>query len=112
MGMSGVQNFAGRSPVIAQVLEGFTAFRPPAEIFEREKVLDLGGVRVRMVWLGPGHTRGDTILFVEVDGVRFSGDLAMTGDRTPSHAVAEVLQRPLDARVAPPRVLCRHPDNE
>lgn len=79
MGMQWVQNFAGRSPVIAGVLEGFTAFRPPAEIFEREKVLDLGGVRVRMVWLGPGHTRGDTILFVEGDRVLFSGDLAMKG---------------------------------
>jgi glyoxylase-like metal-dependent hydrolase (beta-lactamase superfamily II) len=79
MGMQWVQNFAGRSPVIAGVLEGFTAFRPPAELFEREKVLDLGGVRVRMVWLGPGHTRGDTILFVEGDRVLFSGDLAMKG---------------------------------
>ena len=79
MGMQWVRNFAGRSPAIAGVLEGFTAFRAPAEVFEREKVLDLGGVRVRIVWLGPGHTRGDTILFVEGDRVLFSGDLAMKG---------------------------------
>jgi hypothetical protein len=32
---------------------------PPAEIFEQEKVFDLGGVRDCLIWLGPGHTRGD-----------------------------------------------------
>lgn len=77
MGMKWVQNFASRSPVIGGVLEGFTAFRTPTEIFEREKVLDLGGVRVRILRLGPGHTRGDTVVFVEQDRVLFSGDLAM-----------------------------------
>lgn len=77
MGVKWVQNFASRSPVIAGVLEGFTGFRTPSEIFEKEKVLDLGGVRVRIVRLGPGHTRGDTIAFVEQDRVLFSGDLAM-----------------------------------
>jgi glyoxylase-like metal-dependent hydrolase (beta-lactamase superfamily II) len=79
MGMKWVQNFASRSPVIAGVLEGFTGFRAPTEIFEKEKVLDLGGVRVRIMRLGPGHTRGDTIAFVEQDRVLFSGDLAMKG---------------------------------
>jgi glyoxylase-like metal-dependent hydrolase (beta-lactamase superfamily II) len=77
MGMKWVQNFASRSPVIAGVLEGFTEFRKPTEIFEKEKTLDLGGVRVRILRLGPGHTRGDTVLFVEGDRVLFSGDLAM-----------------------------------
>jgi glyoxylase-like metal-dependent hydrolase (beta-lactamase superfamily II) len=77
MGMKWVQNFASRSPVIGGVLDGFTAFRTPTEIFEREKVLDLGGVRARIIRLGPGHTRGDTVVFVEQDRVLFSGDLAM-----------------------------------
>lgn len=77
MGMKWVQNFASRSPAIAGVLEGFTGFRKPTEIFEKEKLLDLGGVRVRIVRLGPGHTRGDTIAFVEQDRVLFAGDLAM-----------------------------------
>ena len=36
-------------------------------------VLDLGGVRVRIMWLGPGHTRGDTVMFVEEDRVLFAG---------------------------------------
>jgi cyclase len=75
--MKWVNTFASRSPVIAGVLEGFTAFRAPTELFERERVLDLGGVRVRIIRLGPGHTRGDTVAFVEGDRVLFSGDLAM-----------------------------------
>jgi glyoxylase-like metal-dependent hydrolase (beta-lactamase superfamily II) len=76
MGMQWVERFRQRSPEIADLLQGAT-FRPPAEIFEEEKVLDLGGVLVRLIRLGPGHTRGDTVAFVEGDRVLFSGDLAM-----------------------------------
>jgi len=76
MGMKWVKNFASRSPALAEILQGVT-FRAPAEVFEREKTLDLGGVRVRVMRLGPGHTRGDTVAHVEGDGVLFSGDLAM-----------------------------------
>ena len=78
MGIQWVQNFASRSPAIAEVLQGITAFRAPAEVFQTEKMLDLGGVRVRLVRLGPGHTRGDTVFFVEQDRVLFSGDLVMS----------------------------------
>jgi glyoxylase-like metal-dependent hydrolase (beta-lactamase superfamily II) len=77
MGLKWVKNFSGRSPVIADVLQGIDGFRVPAELFEKEKTLDLGGVRVRVIRLGPGHTRGDTVVFVEGDRVLFSGDLAM-----------------------------------
>lgn len=78
MGLKWVAIFAARSPVIANVLEGAT-FREPDELFGKEKTLDLGGVRVRMTLLGPGHTRGDTAIFVEGDRVLFAGDLAMKG---------------------------------
>jgi len=77
MGMKHVARFSGVSPVIADVLKGVTGFRTPAELFENEKTLDLGGVRVRLMKLGPGHTRGDTVVYVEGEGVLFSGDLAM-----------------------------------
>ena len=78
MGMQWVQNFASRSPAIAEVLQGITGFRKPAELFDKEKTVDLGGVSVRLVRLGPGHTRGDTVFFVEQDRVLFSGDLVMS----------------------------------
>jgi len=37
--------------------------------------LDLGGVKVHIWNPGPGHTRGDTIAWVEAEKVLFSGDL-------------------------------------
>ncbi len=37
--------------------------------------LDLGGVKVQIWHPGPGHTRGDTIAWVENEKVLFSGDL-------------------------------------
>ena len=45
MGLKWVGNFSSRSPVIAEVLKGIDGFRVPAELFEKEKTLDLGGVR-------------------------------------------------------------------
>ncbi len=79
LGMNHVARFRSVSPVVADVLKDITSFRAPTELFEREKTLDLGGVRVRLLWLGPGHTVGDTAIFVEGDRVLFSGDLAMKG---------------------------------
>jgi glyoxylase-like metal-dependent hydrolase (beta-lactamase superfamily II) len=79
LGMKWVQTFASRSPAIADALDGFKAFRKPTEVFQKERMLDLGGVHVRIVRLGPGHTRGDTIVWVEKERVLFSGDLAMNG---------------------------------
>ncbi len=38
-------------------------------------VVDLGGVKVQIWSPGPGHTRGDTIAWVEEEKVLFSGDL-------------------------------------
>lgn len=75
-GMQMVQTFAGRSPLTAELLKD--AARRRAEItFDREYTLDLGGVRVRFLVVGPTHTRGDTALFVEGDNVLFAGDVVM-----------------------------------
>ncbi len=74
-----VNEFSSRSPELTALLKEAkeTGWRAPTETFEREKTLDLGGVRVRLMQLGPGHTPGDTAIFVEGDAVLFSGDLAM-----------------------------------
>ena len=92
-----MSNFAARSPEIAALLKDVT-FRKPAQVFEREMVLDLGGVRVRIMWLGPGHTRGDTVMFVEEDRVLFAGDLTMKGlfpafasPQSPKHLAEKIL---------------------
>lgn len=70
------QAFSRFSPMAGELLRDF---RPrKADItFEREYTLDLGGVRVRFLVVGPTHTRGDTGFFVEEDGVLFAGDVVM-----------------------------------
>jgi glyoxylase-like metal-dependent hydrolase (beta-lactamase superfamily II) len=71
-----IQNFATRSPMTAELLKD--AVGRKADItFDRDYTLDLGGVRVRLVVVGPTHTRGDTALLVEGDGVLFAGDVVM-----------------------------------
>ena len=50
-------------------------FRQPDVLFDREAKLDLGGVTARMFYLGPAHTKGDELLFVEEDSVLIPGDI-------------------------------------
>jgi glyoxylase-like metal-dependent hydrolase (beta-lactamase superfamily II) len=75
-GAQQIKTFSGRSPATAEILKD-AAGRKADITFDREYTLDLGGVRVRFVIVGPTHTRGDTGLFVEGDGVLFSGDVVM-----------------------------------
>lgn len=75
-GMQMVQMFSGRSPMTAEILKD-AARRPAAITFDREHTLDLGGVRVRFLLVGPTHTKGDTAFFVEGDNVLFAGDVVM-----------------------------------
>jgi glyoxylase-like metal-dependent hydrolase (beta-lactamase superfamily II) len=76
LGQQIIRTFAGRTPVMGELLKD--AQRRTADItFERDYTLDLGGVRVRMLVVGPTHTRGDTGFFVEGDGVLFAGDVVM-----------------------------------
>ena len=75
-GMQMVKMFSGRSPVVADLLADAER-RPAAMTFDRDYVLALGGVEVRMVVVGPTHTRGDTGFFVTGDNVLFSGDVVM-----------------------------------
>ena len=67
-----------RNPDFAPYLNG-VSFRKPEVLFDREYLLDLGGVHARVLWLGPAHTKGDQEIFIEEDRALFSGDLAMKG---------------------------------
>ena len=75
-GMQLIKTFSARSPMTAELLKD-AAGRKADITFDREYTLDLGGVRVRFLMVGPTHTRGDTGFFVEGDGVLFSGDVVM-----------------------------------
>jgi len=71
-----IRNFSRRTADLKALLQDVTP-RPPDILFDREAKIDLGGVTVRLLWLGPAHTRGDTFIFVEEDGVLFTGDVVI-----------------------------------
>ena len=69
-----IENFSRRSPEIKALLQDVKP-RPPDLLFGEELKIDLGGVTARLFWRGAGHTKGDTYIFVEEDGVLFTGDV-------------------------------------
>ena len=52
-------------------------FRKADITFEHDYDLDLGGVHAKLTAMGPNHTLGDTIIWIESERVLFSGDIAM-----------------------------------
>jgi len=89
-GMKLAQVFASRSPAVADLLKDARS-RPADITFDRDLTLDLGGVSVRLMALGPNHTAGDTAIWVAEDRVLFSGDVAMKAQpaiATPQASVA------------------------
>lgn len=76
-GLQLADTFASQSPVRAQLLKGAT-YRKTDITFDGSYTLDLGGVRVQMLAVGPTHTRGDTAFFVEGDRTLFAGDVIMS----------------------------------
>jgi glyoxylase-like metal-dependent hydrolase (beta-lactamase superfamily II) len=68
--------FASRSAINAELLKD-ADFRKADITFERDYDLDLGGVQVKLIAMGPNHTVGDTIIWLESERVLFVGDIAM-----------------------------------
>jgi len=77
-GLSTAKIFANFSPAAGELLQG-AEFRKADISFDREHVVDLGGVRVRLLAMGANHTKSDIAAFVEPDRVLVSGDLVMMG---------------------------------
>ena len=71
-----ITNFSNMSAANADLLRNVT-IRKGDVLFDKEHTIDLGGVTVKLIAVGPTHTRGDTVAFVEQDRVLFSGDVVM-----------------------------------
>jgi glyoxylase-like metal-dependent hydrolase (beta-lactamase superfamily II) len=82
-GLSLAKVFATRSEVYSNLLRD-ADFRKADITFEGNYDLDLGGVWASLTAMGPNHTVGDTIIWIEPDRVLFAGDLAMS--RQPAFA--------------------------
>ncbi len=66
------RSFSAQSKELLQDVK----LRPADIVFDKEITLDLGGgVTARLMWLGPAHTQGDEVIFVEPDSVLIPGDI-------------------------------------
>jgi len=64
-----------RFPRLFRAVESVPGLTWPNLVFRGEMTLWLGALEVRIVQLGRGHTKGDTVVWLPQDGVLFSGDL-------------------------------------
>jgi glyoxylase-like metal-dependent hydrolase (beta-lactamase superfamily II) len=70
-----MEMFRSRSALFREQLKD-VKLRPPDIVFDHEVKLDLGGVvTARLMWLGPAHTAGDELIFVEPDRALLPGDI-------------------------------------
>jgi glyoxylase-like metal-dependent hydrolase (beta-lactamase superfamily II) len=76
-GEATIARFSSFSPAVAELLAGVT-YREPDILFDDSITIDLGGVRVVATGVGPNHTLGDTVFWVEGDRVLFTGDVVMS----------------------------------
>ena len=84
-----IATFAKRSPATADLLAGATQ-RQANVTFDGTYRLDLGDVHVQFMEVGPAHTRGDTVFFVEEDRVLFTGDVVMNNSFVAAGAAASM----------------------
>jgi glyoxylase-like metal-dependent hydrolase (beta-lactamase superfamily II) len=75
-GLQLAQVFARRSAINAELLKD-ADFRKANVTFDKDYTVDLGGVKVELIAMGANHTRGDTAIWIGLDRVLFSGDVAM-----------------------------------
>ncbi|MGH2868037.1 MAG: MBL fold metallo-hydrolase [Solirubrobacteraceae bacterium] len=51
----------------------------PTETFDGELTVNVGAKEVRLIEVGPAHTRGDTLAFLPAERVLYSGDILFHG---------------------------------
>jgi glyoxylase-like metal-dependent hydrolase (beta-lactamase superfamily II) len=73
-GAAAIEDFRSRNDTNRELLAG--AHVGKADIlFDDELTVDLGDATVRLMWLGPAHSNGDTLALVEPDSILVSGDV-------------------------------------
>ena len=74
-GKQDMKSEIGRFPRLFRGAKSITGLTWPTIAFRDEMTLMMGGLEVKIVHAGPGHTGGDTIVWVPSQRVLFSGDL-------------------------------------
>jgi glyoxylase-like metal-dependent hydrolase (beta-lactamase superfamily II) len=68
-----------RFPRLFRAVESVPGLTWPTLVFDKRLTLWLGKLRVEIMQLGRGHTKGDTVVWLPDDRVLFSGDLVEFG---------------------------------
>ena len=76
------QRLQERRTSLSPWVDGQTRIVEPDRFIQGEEQFTLSGVTIRVVDVGSAHSEGDLVLFVETDGVLFSGDIVFE-DRIP-----------------------------
>jgi len=78
-GQADFESEAGRFPRLFSGLESIPGLTWPDIVFEDSLTVFVGGVEVRIIHLGRGHTKGDSVVWLPEEDVVFSGDLVEYG---------------------------------
>lgn len=68
-----------RFPRLFRAVESVPGLTWPSIVFKGEMTLWMGKLEVRILQLGRGHTKGDTVVWLPKDKILFSGDLVEYG---------------------------------
>lgn len=68
-----------RFPRLFQAVDSILGLTWPTIVFRNELTVWLGKTEVKLMQLGRGHTKGDTVAWMPKEGVLFSGDLVEFG---------------------------------
>jgi glyoxylase-like metal-dependent hydrolase (beta-lactamase superfamily II) len=74
-GAQDMQSEIERFPRLFQAVESIPGLTWPTMVFKNELTLWMGKLEVRIMHLGRGHTKGDTIVWLPSQKILFSGDL-------------------------------------
>ncbi len=74
-GAQDMQSEYERFPRLFDAFDSIPGLTWPTLVFQEHLTLYLSGLEVKIMHIGPGHTKGDTIVWVPSEKVLFSGDL-------------------------------------
>jgi len=74
-GAQDMQSEYERFPRLFDAFDSIPGLTWPTLVFQEQLTLYLSGLEVKIMHIGPGHTKGDTVVWVPSERVLFSGDL-------------------------------------
>ncbi len=74
-GQQDMDSEISRFPRLFQAVESIPGLTWPTIVFKEEMTLMMGDLEVKIMHPGRGHTKGDTVVWIESEKVLFSGDL-------------------------------------